>query len=220
MTLWAACSVAAQFWKAVEEFREKFATQIPSAAGASRESVQSAELGAAAKAASDILNAAQQLHTMYVGDAAPEQINIPDDVRAELDEVGGVALRHVCPMRHGCSRHLRASLHARPVWAPQRVESGDADEFMFDQAQEEIYKLMESDNYARFKKSELFEELMAVVNPYEGDAVQKADSAKKMARRTTARRVRRRNAVRRMCCASRRRLIRSLCPYRLCSLHN
>lgn len=75
-------------------------------------------------------------------------------------------------------------------WLWQRVESGDADEFMFDQAQEEIYKLMESDNYARFKKSELFEELMTVVNPYEGDAVQKADSATKMARRSTARRVR------------------------------
>lgn len=78
----------------MQEFRDRFATPVPSASGAARECVQSAELGAAAKTASDILNAAQQIHTMYIGDAAPEQINIPDDVRAELDEVSDGAAAH------------------------------------------------------------------------------------------------------------------------------
>lgn len=72
----------------------------------------------------------------------------------------------------------------------QLIDTGDASYGMFDEAQDEIYTLMENDNFARFKKSELFDQLMASVNPYTGDAVRRAGSSSAMRRSTAGRRVR------------------------------
>ena len=128
----------------------------------------------ATSASPDLATAAKQLYTLYVGDAAPEQINIPNEVRETLD-----AVRVVGHDTHPSSCALRlVPYHALwcggcgfcgvcgPGFCRQRCEAEDMSFDMFDAAQEEIYKLMESDNFARFKKSDRFDELMNTVNPY------------------------------------------------------
>lgn len=124
---------------------------------------------------------AHEIYDTFIPDSALTQINIKDKNRkfidAALGDTSGLLdanifeVRVVAPPSQRWAQRglvffvpqLRAHCSRRCTYAsPPRSTRPSTEQG----AREEIYFLMNKDNYSRFKSGALFEELMAEVNPY------------------------------------------------------
>lgn len=99
-----------------------------------------------AAAVTGVLSAAQHaraLYAQFIGDSAPQQVNIPHGVRKAIEDASAAPLRRraacvTCPLTHAPSR-ARA----------QPIKSGVVTYRLFEAATNEIFRLMGKDNFKR-----------------------------------------------------------------------
>ena len=162
---------------------------VPSSTAAVEGVVDDADVSTFTSAVWRVVQDAEELHGMFIVDTAAAQINIPSSVRSLID-------RHMASLVawataagdhiHGLSRQEAPSvvqaITSRGSAAPAAQVA--ATEYLrlarrfvealtvFDEAQAEIYELMNKDNFSRFKAGPHFKALLDAVSPY----VTQADS--------------------------------------------
>jgi CRP-like cAMP-binding protein len=132
-----------------------------------------------------VLSDVRELVRMFIAEAAPTQVNLNSRNRRSIerlasslemwagtvsspgaDSAPGGGLPSCSPVEAAATYlHLaRRLLQCLTI---------------FDEAQAEIYELMNKDNFSRFKKSEQFRQLLEGVNPYRGEGASRAAALKR-----------------------------------------
>lgn len=106
----------------------------------------------------DVVAAAKALYTEFISDASTHQINISSKNRAAVEAV-----------RRSLFFFIAFMSVTDPLWGfrfAQVLNSGNVRSDALACAQNEIYLLMEKDNFPRFKRSDLFKQLLREIDPH------------------------------------------------------
>ncbi len=140
------------------------------------------DVAALAKAFARVLTDAQALIDLFVSQSAEAQVNLKSSVRNVAESTLGdlmqwkeSKLADVLTFCDGAAGQIATPCLATmpPQLYMQTARRLLALLTLFDDAQAEIYDLMNKDNFARFKASPLFKQLLLKVNPYNSSAGRK-----------------------------------------------
>ncbi|GMI38279.1 hypothetical protein TrCOL_g817 [Triparma columacea] len=102
---------------------------------------------------------AREIYDMFIKDGAPMEVNISSEIRGKIEkEIEGK--RDAVGPCVECGEQRESG-----VQLGMEAEEGGIDLGVFDEAQNEVFKLMESDSLPRFKQGKLFKNYVEALSP-------------------------------------------------------